>query len=131
MGQIKDLKKELDKWVSLFVRLTYANDNGFVCCYTCDKISHYKNMHCGHFVSRGKLATRFDMRNMRPQCPGCNLFGGGKPDVFALKLTSEYGDGIIKELYQLSNKITKYFPYEEKIEFYKKEVKELLLQKHL
>ena len=100
-------------------------------CYTCDKIFHWKELQNGHFVSRAKLATRFDPRNCRPQCSGCNLYGNGRPDIFGIKLTKEYGEGIVTELYKLGQTVTPYFPYLEKINYYKPLVKELLEQKHL
>ena len=131
MTKTTNPKTVLDKWFSYFIRLTYANENGFVCCYTCDKIFHWKEIQNGHFVSRGKLATRYDERNCRPQCKGCNKWGNGRPDVFGLKLSEEYGEGIVMELYRLGKTVVRYFPYQEKIDYYKPLVKELLEQKHL
>jgi len=115
----------------MFIRLTYSNENGFVCCYTCDKIEHWKSLQNGHFVSRSKLATRYDEKNCRPQCSGCNLYGNGRPDVFGIKLTKEYGEGIVTGLYRQGQEVVRYFPYQEKIDYYKIKVKELLAQKHL
>lgn len=128
-----DLKKDLDAIFSKFIRLTYSNENGFVCCYTCDNILSWKNITNGHFVDRGKLAVRFDERNCRPQCWGCNskAMGNGMLHIFGPKLESEYGPGIIVELMRLGQTITKYYPYQEKIDYYKPLVKELLEQKHL
>ena len=39
---ISQLKKELDKIFSLYIRLRDATPEGLVKCFTCDKISHYK-----------------------------------------------------------------------------------------
>ena len=55
---------------------------------------------------------------------GCNVFGGGRPVIFAENLTEEYGEGIVGELYRKAREIKKDFPYKEKIEHYKKLLKE-------
>jgi hypothetical protein len=112
-------KKELDRVFSLYIRQSYADSNGYVQCYTCNAQKHWKDMHCGHFVSRSHLATRFDEDNVRPQCVGCNIFGGGKVVIFGSKLEAELGVGTIARLYRQAQQITKGFPYAEKIAHYK------------
>lgn len=112
------LKKDLDKIFSQFVRQSNADENGMVDCYTCSKRLHWKEMQCGHFVSRQHLATRYSEDNCRPQCVGCNVFGGGKVSVFAERLEKELGVGTVARLYREANQIVKDFPYEAKIEEY-------------
>lgn len=119
------LKKQLDKIFSEYVRKKYADNKGGVSCYTCGAQKYWKEMQCGHFVSRAKLATRYDERNCRPQDVGCNVFGGGKISIFAERLERELGVGIVMELYKLSNTTIRYYPYEEKIAHYKEKIKEL------
>jgi len=47
---VTKLKKELDSWFSLFIRLRNADSSGFIECFTCGCKKHYKQgMHCGHF----------------------------------------------------------------------------------
>src|SRR3990167_6251381 len=81
---IGKLKKEADKWFSLYVRISGKRE-----CYTCGKKAGYKELQCGHFVHRHIRNTRYDLRNARPQCIGCNIFGNGKPHIFAEKLLEE------------------------------------------
>ena len=119
------LKKELDMWFSRYIRLKYADDNGICTCYTCCYRNHWKKMHCGHLVSRYYLATRNDERNCRVQCPTCNLYRNGMIPDFSQKLEKELGDGITKELYREANKIVKDYPYQEKINHYRKLVEKL------
>ena len=58
---ISKLKKELDKWFSLYIRLREANEFGMVQCFTCGIVRGYKDgMQNGHFQSRKHLSTRFD-----------------------------------------------------------------------
>jgi hypothetical protein len=36
---VSKLKKELDKWFSLYIRLREATDEGLVQCFTCGKVN--------------------------------------------------------------------------------------------
>ena len=118
------LKKKLDALVSIYVRHTHAK-NGNCTCYTCGVVKPIKQMHCGHYQPRNVLATRFDLRNLRPQCPGCNLWGNGKIDIFALNLEQELGHGILQELAREKQKTIRYYPYAEEIERYTELLKEM------
>lgn len=116
------LKKKLDEVFSEHIRRSFADKSGFSSCYTCGKKATWKELQCGHFLSRSYLATRFDERNCRPQCVGCNVFGGGKQVAFAERLSRELGEGIITELYKKAQEIVKDFPYEEKISYYQEKL---------
>ena len=101
-------KKKADKYFSLYIRMLNADKDGFVVCITCGAIKHWKEMQNGHYIPRNHLSTRFDTRNCAVQCPGCNVFGGGKHDLFALALISKYGKDILTELNEQKNKSVKY-----------------------
>ena len=118
------LKKKLDKVFSEYIRRKYSNSNGQVECYTCGSVKDWKEMQCGHFVSRVYLGTRFEEDNVRVQCVGCNIFGRGKTAIFASNLETERG-GIVTLLYRQAQKITKDYPYQEKIEYYQNLIKTL------
>lgn len=118
------LKAKLDNIFSQYIRLKYADKNGNVSCYTCGQIKNWKQMQNGHFVSRSHLATRFDEDNVRVQCVGCNVFGGGKPAEFGLRLEEEH-KGIVLKLMRKSQTITKDYPYLAKIEKYRLIVEKL------
>ena len=97
MKPISKLKKELDKWFSLYIRLRDATAEGMVQCFTCGCVKNYKSgMQCGHFQSRSFLATRFDEVNCQPQCVGCNMFKQGEQYKFSLGLDSKYGEGVFQ-----------------------------------
>jgi hypothetical protein len=119
------LKKDLDKVFSIYIRTKYADDNGIVKCYTCPYRDHYKKLQNGHLVSRYFTATRYDERNCRPQCMTCNIWRNGMTPVFSANLEKELGEGITAELYQLAQKIVKDYPYTPEIERYKNIVKSL------
>lgn len=111
-------KKILDKIYSQYIRHSSANKEGRARCYTCDKEAFWQELQCGHFIPRSSLATRFMEENTKVQCVGCNIFGAGKPVIFAQKLQAEYGKSIIEKLYKEARKITKNFPFEAMIEKY-------------
>ena len=92
------LKKELDRVFSIYIRTIHSDENGENTCYTCGKAGTIKTMQCGHFVSRQYLATRWSVDNCRIQCAGCNLFGNGKPLDFEERLKKELGDEYVEEM---------------------------------
>lgn len=83
---ISQLKKELDKLVSTYVR---SNGNGS--CYTCGLKRPKMELQCGHFISRQYNATRYDLDNLRPQCVNCNVWRRGNIAFFSANLLEELG----------------------------------------
>ncbi len=83
--------KKLDTVFSQWIRLTYADQNGNVKCYTCPKVLHWKSMQNGHYVSRSVRVSRWNPNNCRPQCYGCNCMHGGQPITFRENLIKELG----------------------------------------
>ena len=125
MKSISKLKKELDKWFSLFIRLRNASKDGIVECWTCGKTAHYKKMHAGHFMSRKHHATRWNEDgNVQVQCPKCNLFGQGEQYTFGKLIDVRIGEGKSEELQELSRTTVKYMrhEYEDMIKHYKEKV---------
>ena len=129
---ISKLKKELDKWFSLFIRLRSANEYGMVQCFTCGIVRGYKDgMQNGHFQSRKHTATRFDEENCQVQCIKCNIFDSGQQYLFSLRLDEKYGEGTAEELEFLARTIHKVsrVEYEEQISYYKNLVENLKEEK--
>jgi hypothetical protein len=132
MKSISKLKKELDKWFSLYIRLREATSEGMVQCFTCSKVSHYKKgMQCGHFQSRRHHATRWNERNCQVQCVKCNMFEQGEQFRFGLNIDVKYGEGSSQELQFLSLTTLKKarFEYENDIRYYKAIVENLKKEK--
>ena len=133
---ISKLKKELDKWFSLYIRLRSANEYGMCQCFTCGKVGHYKTggMQNGHFQSRKHLATRFsEDGNCEVQCVSCNIFGSGQQWKFGMNLDAKYGEGRAEELEFLARTTLKISraEYEEKISYYKNLVSNLKEEKEI
>lgn len=104
---ISKLTKNLDLIFSRFVRVKNANDEGICTCYTCGHKAHYKKMQAGHWVSRFYKRVRWDERNVRPQCPMCNLWKNGDPVVFRENLVKEIGEEQVKELESMRHELFK------------------------
>ena len=105
----KNLIKKLDTIFSIYIRLKYSDKKGFVKCYTCGKIKHYKDyMQNGHMISRRHMMLRYSEKNCRPQCYGCNVMSQGRQLEFAMNLNEEYGYDIASELLIESKKTKKY-----------------------
>ena len=128
------LIKKLDRIFSLYIRLKYSDKHGYCVCISCWKKDYYKRMHNAHWISRGKIATRFEEDNCRPACPACNTY---RPEFhirqFTLwqikRLWQKKVDELIKKWNQL--KRFKTSELEELIEYYKKAVEKLKKEKLL
>ena len=131
MKSISKLKKELDKWFSLYIRIRYS-ENGLSQCFTCGKVDHYKKLQCGHFQSRRHHATRWNEYNCQVQCVRCNMFSGsGEQWKFGMNLNSKYGENTSYDLEQLARTTIKKIraEYEEEINYYKTIVDNLKKEK--
>lgn len=120
-GSISALKAKLDAVFSIYVRTKYPKF-----CYTCDKPS--SKLQCGHFIPRSYLATRWDERNTRPQCVGCNIWGRGQLLEFEERLIEELGREVVDELKAKRKLLWKLTPswYEAEIKRYTGLVENLL-----
>ena len=92
-----------DAWFSKYIRLRDAYDNGYASCVTCGKPYHWREMHCGHFVTRDKMSTRFHEWNSHAQCESCNLFRKGEQARHALRIDKMYGPGKAQMLVDLGD----------------------------
>lgn len=104
----KKLIEKLDKAFSVYIRTRNANLDGLVECITCGTVRHWKQMQCGHFMSRVKYATRWNEFNAAPQCQKCNIFNQGEQYKFAKWLEETYGQEKVEEIVRLSNTTAKF-----------------------
>jgi hypothetical protein len=104
---VKILLDDMDIIFSQLIRLTYANEYGMVQCFTCPDIKHWKQMQCGHFISRAQMPTRFSIKNCRPQCKDCNEGKRGNLAVFANGLEAEE-PGIVEILQEQGRGVQDY-----------------------
>lgn len=101
-----NLVSDLDQIFSVYIRIKYADTNGMVECFTSGKKYHWKQIQCGHFISRSNLSTRWLELNCRPQSEHDNCMLNGNLLVFENKLNEEKS-GTVDYLREISRQISK------------------------
>lgn len=127
------LQQRLDQVFSEYIRLRDANENGFCRCITCGMMWRWNAIHNGHYIGRSHIATRYDERNCHSQCPNCNVGLRGNLENYKRYMIQMYGVKRLEELEAAGRSLAKWtiFDYQEKIEYYKSEVKRLKKEKGL
>jgi len=109
---IDDVAKLLQKHVRLKAAVA-ADKNGFIECVSCNKWFHWKDMQGGHWIERGKQATKIMEENIHPQCKGCNQYGMRHRthvrEGYSKFMRDMYGDNFCDEMLVNSKKPIKYF----------------------
>ena len=101
------LIKQLDSIFSKFIRMRDADDSGMATCISCGAVKKWREGDAGHFISRGKMSTRYDEQNVHFQCKKCNIFRNGEQYLYSLALDRKYGEGTAERIYLESNKTKK------------------------
>ena len=99
-----NLKKAIWKKFSKKIRLRDSDKRGYCRCITCPTIKHWKEMQAGHWIHGQHPGSWLHERNVHAQCAGCNMFGNGKRDEYALALEAKYGFGVLQEIKTARNK---------------------------
>lgn len=134
---LSQIKSKVWEIFSLYVRLTNADENGFVTCYTCGRKDLVKYMQAGHGIGGRHGAVLFNPFIVRPQCFDCNVINKGEYERFAAKLTHEFGqewyDDMKLHSSKSSSRVVKYTfsEYEEIAEFCREEIKARALAREL
>jgi len=95
------LVKKLDAVFSEYVRKSNADSNGICTCVTCDRQFYWKQIQAGHFMSRKHYSTRWDLENVKPQCPKCNVFNQGEQYKYSLFLGKETAEKLLAKSRQI------------------------------
>jgi len=124
---LPQLKKEADKITSELVRKTGADFNGYNTCYTCGVRKLWKELQCGHFISRTYGITRWYLPNLRVQCYYCNVMNRGNLQEFAARLESEKQGEVLRltQLKHTQNQCPNYSDILEIIKDFKAKLNEL------
>lgn len=91
----KYLHEKAWKLISMYVRQQGMDKDGHNKCYTCEVVRHWKELQCGHY-HHGK--GDFELKNLKPQCAGCNKFRHGNLSIYGTKLSQEIGVAGMKKL---------------------------------
>ncbi len=106
------LRRKLDDLFSEYIRLRNADQYGMVKCITCADNHHWTEVDCGHFVKRGNMSTRWDLKNSGEQCRLCNSTHDGKEDEHAAYIDATYGPGTADKLRRSGREVEKYSEHE-------------------
>lgn len=98
----QSLVHKLDKEVGFYIKKTFEVMPGVSRCYTCKTLHDTKEIQWGHFISRRYYAVRWDLRNSRPQCRGCNGPRSGEPMKFRQYLVEDIGEENVKDLERIA-----------------------------
>lgn len=130
----KKLLKRLDTVFSLYIRLRDSDNNGICKCITCGTPHFWNDGDAGHFMSRDRMATRHNEKNVNFQCIPCNRFKSGKQYEHGIAIDKKYGAGTADMLLKLSSVSScklDVFWLDYKIKEYRKKIKEIKLNKNI
>jgi hypothetical protein len=101
-------KAKADKYFSEFIRLRDAGPDGMVTCITNPKVrKHWREVDCGHWISRAKESTRYDERNANGQSKQANRFQGGHFLEHGLAIDRKFGPGTREALEKKAGQLCK------------------------
>ena len=92
------LVNKLDLIFSEYIRIRHCDHLGNVKCITCGDYYHWTEVQCGHFIKRGNMATRWDLKNCGEQCMTCNCANDGMEESHRIYIENKYGEGTADEL---------------------------------
>lgn len=98
LPSLRTLRDKLDSLFAKWVKLSAADENGYTQCVSCGKVEHWQDMDAGHFIPRASMATRWDQRNVHPQCKRCNRFSVDHYIGYTLWMQEYYGQAVVDEL---------------------------------
>lgn len=121
----KQLILELDKVFSQYIRLRDSK-KGIIKCITCGQYDKWQDADNCHFISRGKIGTRYNEINCNAGCQHCNRFLGGNLVKYEQWLKYTYGNDIINKLRIESRKTITTLELAELLDIYKKKLDNLI-----
>jgi len=121
-----DISK-LDKVFSIYIRRRDADEYGRVKCCTCDMVTHWSEMDCGHWMINRPNTTRWDEENCHPQCKKCNRHYDGEWVKHRDYIIDRHGFDAMYELGHKSQRPIKMMQHEidEMVQVYKEKIKQL------
>lgn len=93
---------KLDQMTSWLIRAAFEEK-----CHACETPMPRKQLQCCHFVSRTKSMTRYDVRNMLPGCPTCNMYTPHHVWNLGKSINKIWGNDMTETLLDISTKSLK------------------------
>lgn len=104
-AKLSTLQDKADKAMSVYIRMKYADEHGYVKCVSCGRIFRWQEVDMGHFIPKSRGASvRWVEENCHPECQGCNRFSHSHLIGYTLFMIDTYGREKIEELEQLARK---------------------------
>lgn len=104
---LQDLIGSADAVFSRYIRTKAIDENGFICCFICGLPQTIAESDAMHYVKRGNMFLRYDERNVKAGCKGCNQRKGGNYIEFTRQLEKQ-SPGVTEYLLTEGNLIYKY-----------------------
>lgn len=102
---ISELKIDLDRIISRYIRIRDMEADGKITCYICGKRVKWEKAHAMHFIPRGNLSTRFLLDNLKSGDWDCNVGLNGNLKKYAEKLEEER-KGTVEFLIEQSQQVS-------------------------
>jgi len=129
----RELVNVLDRCFSEYIRLSAADEHGYIKCPTCGKVYGWRQMDLSHYCGRKHISVRWDERNVIAQCQSENRFQSG--NIFKLRkvLVERYGEETVCEVEKLAVRpwAEDVFSLRLKISDWREKVKQLKIEKGL
>lgn len=125
------LVRKLDDAFAEYVKLRDADENGIVTCITCGDKHHWTEVDCGHYLLRGNMSVRWELKNCHGQCRLCNSTHDGRADIHGEAIDRKYGPGTTDKLEKQGREERHFSEYELQgmIDELRKEIKALKAEK--
>ncbi len=86
-------------WFSKYIRVRDTDERGYCRCISCNTVKNWKEMDCGHFISKGSdSALKYNELNNNAQCYSCNVMKSGNLIEYRKGLVEKIGEKKVKEL---------------------------------
>jgi len=105
---VSKLKKKAWSLFSKYLRMKYADADGYCACYTCGTVKHYKELQAGHLLTGRGNAILFEWNCVRPQCYVCNIIRNGNHEEYVPKFMAECGEEEFYRLKRLKKTVVKF-----------------------
>ena len=128
----QSLVKKLDVLFQLYIRLRDVNNQGAFRCISCGKYKPFSQMDAGHFIGRAAISLRYCESNVFGQCRYCNRMLNGNLLDYRKALVKKLGEDKVEWLENTKHSTKQYsiFELQTLIDYYKKEVEKLKIEKN-
>ena len=128
----QSLVKKLDVVFQLYIRLRDVNNQGAFRCISCGKSKPFSPMDAGPFIGRAEISLRYCESNVFGHSRYCNRMLNGNLLDYRKALVKKLGEDKVEWLENTKHSTKQYsiFELQTLIDYYKKEVEKLKIEKN-